>query len=141
MRTNLSTSSVLDSHIGGGFSNILTRVPIKVQSGEIINIDPVNGDVHKLLLKLKTITNIAIRLTNQKNETINLNGLDFDVSLKLEFIEDKELKEPRNVREVLWEQSQKFKDQQALMEEEKDTAPTASTEKTKRKKKVKKEIK
>ena len=153
MRTNLSTSSVLDSHIGGGFSNILTRVPIKVQSGEIINIDPVNGDVHKLLLKLKTITNIAIRLTNQKNETINLNGLDFDVSLKLEFIEDKELKEPRNVREVLWEQSQKFKDQQALMEEEKDTASTAPlkridhpkgglpTEKTKRKKKVKKEIK
>ena len=30
MRTNLSTPSVLDSHIGGGFSNILTRVPIKV---------------------------------------------------------------------------------------------------------------
>tara|TARA_R110000765_G_scaffold328188_1_gene419209 strand:+ start:4130 stop:5272 length:1143 start_codon:yes stop_codon:yes gene_type:complete len=109
MRTNLSTTSVLDSHIGGGFSNILTRVPIKVQSGQIINIDPVNGDVHKLLLKLKTITNISIRLTNQKNETINLNGLDFDVSLKLEFVEDKELKEPRNVREVLWEQSQKYK--------------------------------
>ena len=26
IRTNLSTTSVLDSHIGGGFSNILTRV-------------------------------------------------------------------------------------------------------------------
>ena len=118
MRTNLSTTSILDSHIGGGFSNILTRVPIKVQPGEILNIDPVNGDVHKLLLKLKTITNISIRLTNQKNETIDLNGLDFDVSLKLEFVEDHELKQPPNVRQVLFEQSQKYKDEQALAEEE-----------------------
>ena len=117
MRTNLSTTSILDSHIGGGFSNILTRVPIKVQPGEILNIDPVNGDVHKLLLKLKTITNISIRLTNQKNETIDLNGLDFDVSLKLEFVEDHELKQPPNVRQVLFEQSQKYKDEQALAEE------------------------
>ena len=75
-------------------------------------MEPVNGDVHKLLLKLKTITNISIRLTNQKNETINLNGLDFDVSLKLEFVEDQELKEPPNPREVLYQQSQKFKDSQ-----------------------------
>ena len=119
MRTNLSTTSILDSHIGGGFSNILTRVPIKVQPGQILNIDPVNGNVHKLLLKLKTITNISIRLTNQKNETIDLNGLDFDVSLKLEFIEDRQLKEPPNVREVLYQESQKFSDEQALAEEKK----------------------
>ncbi len=116
MRTNLSTTSVLDSHLGGGFSNILTRVPIKVDAGQIINIDPVNGEVHRLLLKLKAITNIAIRLTNQKNETINLNGLDFDVSLKLEFIEDKQLRQPRNVRQVLYEESQKYQDRQALAE-------------------------
>ena len=120
MRTNLSTSSILDSHIGGGFSNILTRVPIKSEPGGIINIDPVNGDVHKLLLKLKAITNIAIRLTNQKNETINLNGLDFDVSLKLEFIEDSNLKEPPNVRETLYQQSQKYAEQQALQIEEQE---------------------
>lgn len=113
MRTNLSTTSVLDSNIGGGFSNILCRVPINAEPGQIINIEPVNGDVHKLLLKLKAITNISIRLTNQKNETIDLNGLDFDVSLKLEFIEDRQLKEPPNPRQVLYEQSQKFKDAQA----------------------------
>lgn len=121
MRTNLSTTSVLDSNIGGGFSNILCRVPINAEPGQVINIEPVNGDVHKLLLKLKTITNISIRLTNQKNETIDLNGLDFDVSLKLEFIEDRELKEPPNVRQVLYEQSQKFKDAQALQIEEDQT--------------------
>ena len=135
MRTNLSTTSILDSHIGGGFSNILTRVPIKVQPGQILNIDPVNGDVHKLLLKLKTITNISIRLTNQKNETIDLNGLDFDVSLKLEFIEDRQLKEPPNVREVLYQQSQKFSDEQALLEEQQRHQGQGKTGKLKEKKK------
>lgn len=91
LRTNLSTTSVLDSHIGGGFSNILTRVPINAEPGGIIKIEPTNGDVHKLLLKVKSITDIAITLTNQKNQVINLNGLTFDISLKLEFIADKEL--------------------------------------------------
>jgi len=90
-RTNLSTTSILDSHIGGGFSNILTRVPINADPGGIITIRPVDGDVHKLLLKVKSITDIAITLTNQVNQVINLNGLTFDISLKLEFIADKEL--------------------------------------------------
>jgi hypothetical protein len=127
MRTNLSTTSILDSHIGGGFSNILCRIPINAGPGGIINIEPVNGDVHKLLLKLKTITNISIRLTNQKNETINLNGLDFDVSLKLEFIEDNKLTEPPNAREVLYQQSQKFKDSQASIQETKTKTKTKKT--------------
>ena len=136
MRTNLSTTSVLDSHIGGGFSNILTRVPIKVLPGQIINIDPVNGDVHKLLLKLKAITNVSIRLTNQKNETIDLNGLDFDVSLKLEFIEDNELKPPENVRETLYQESVKYQDRVALEEEE---AAKAQRLKARKKPKTKKD--
>ena len=98
LRTNLSTTSVLDSHIGGGFSNILTRVPINAEPGGIIKIEPTNGDVHKLLLKVKSITDIAITLTNQKNQVINLNGLTFDISLKLEFIADKELEPEPNRR-------------------------------------------
>ena len=98
LRTNLSTTSVLDSHIGGGFSNILTRVPINAEPGGIIKIEPTNGDVHKLLLKVKSITDIAITLTNQKNQVINLNGLTFDISLKLEFIADKELQPEPNRR-------------------------------------------
>ena len=98
IRTNLSTSSVLDSHIGGGFSNILTRVPINAEPGEIITIRPRDGDVHKLLLKVKAITTVSIQLTNQKNQVINLNGLTFDISLKLEFIETKRLKDAPNLR-------------------------------------------
>jgi hypothetical protein len=88
----------LDSHIGGGFSNILTRVPINAEPGGIITIKPTDGDVHKLLLKVKSITDIAITLTNQVNQVINLNGLTFDISLKLEFIADKELEPEPNRR-------------------------------------------
>lgn len=98
IRTNLSTTSVLDSHIGGGFSNILTRVPINADPGGIITIKPTDGDIHKLLLKVKAITDIAITLTNQVNQVINLNGLTFDISLKLEFIADKELAPAPNRR-------------------------------------------
>ena len=131
MRTNLSTTSILDSHIGGGFSNILTRVPINAEPGQVINIQPVNGDVHKLLLKLKTITNVSIRLTNQKNETINLNGLDFDVSLKLEFIEDAVLAEPPDPRQQLFQQALKLKN-------ERDEQLRKESEKLKQKNKQKK---
>ena len=98
LRTNLSTTSVLDSHIGGGFSDILTRVPINTEPGGIITIKPIDGDVHKLLLKVKAITEISITLTNQENQVINLNGLNFDISLKLEFIEDKDLPPPPDRR-------------------------------------------
>ena len=101
IRTNLSTSSVLDSHIGGGFSNILCRVPINAEPGGIITIEPKNGTRHQLLLKLKNITSISLRLTNQTNTTINLNGLDFDISLKLDFIESKFLKEPPTLRQLI----------------------------------------
>lgn len=110
VRTNLSTSSVLDSHIGGGFSNILTRIPINTEPGGIINVRPSDGHIHKLLLKVKAITSISIRLTNQKNTTINLNGLNFDISLKLDFIENKSLKIPKSGREIVVDAQQKAKE-------------------------------
>ena len=98
IRTNLSTTSVLDSHIGGGFSNILTRVAINAEPGGVINVRPADGDVHKLLLKVKAITEISMQLTNQQNQVINLNGLTFDISLKLEFILTEELPNAPNRR-------------------------------------------
>ena len=110
IRTNLSTSSVLDSHIGGGFSNILCRVPINAEPGGIITIEPKNGTRHQLLLKLKNITSISLRLTNQTNTTINLNGLDFDISLKLDFIESKFLKEPPTLRQLIDEDNKVVED-------------------------------
>ena len=101
IRTNLTSTSVMDSFIGGGFSNILARVPINADPGGTIAITPANGDVHKLLLKLKAFTSIHVRLTNHRNETIDLNGLNFDIALKLDFIENQSLVMPDNIRELL----------------------------------------
>ena len=101
LRTNLSTNSVLDSNVGGGFSNILARIPINDESGGTIRVEPANGSIHKLLLKLRTITNVSVRLTTQRNTTIDLNGLDFDFSLKMDFINERELKGLRpSIREL-----------------------------------------
>lgn len=98
IRTNLTTSSVLDSSVGGGFSSILARVPIEVGSGGIITISPSDGSIHKLLLKIREISVISVRLTDQKNRVIDLNGLDWDLSLQFDFIEKIELKVPKDKR-------------------------------------------
>ena len=103
LRTNLSTNSVLDSHIGGGFSNILARIPINTVSGGTIKVEPMNGAIHKLLIKSKTITNVSLRLTNQENKDIDLNGLNFDVSLMMNFIHQRDLPNQPEFRDV-WDE-------------------------------------
>ena len=110
IRTNLTTSSVLDSSVGGGFSSILARVPIEVGSGGIITISPSDGSVHKLIIKVREITIIGVRLTDQRNRVIDLNGLDWDVSLQFDFIENPELKIPMDKRfEIDLKKYEKFK--------------------------------
>jgi len=106
LRSNLTTNSILDSFVGGGFSNIMCRIPINVSPGQVINVRAADGDVHKLLLKVKEFTSIHLRLTNQRNQPINLNGLNFDVALKLDFIENQRLAMPENIRQLV-EVSQK----------------------------------
>ena len=101
LRSNLTTSSILDSFVGGGFSNIMSRIPINAEAGGIISLSATDGDVHKLLIKVKDITAIHLRLTNQRNQAIDLNGLNFDVAIKLDFIENQRLAEPENIREIL----------------------------------------
>jgi len=110
IRTNLTTSSVLDSSVGGGFSSILARVPIEVNSGGIITISPSDGSVHKLIIKVREITIIGVRLTDQRNRLIDLNGLDWDVSFQFDFIENPELKVPMDKRlEIELRKYEKFK--------------------------------
>ena len=116
VRTNLSTTSVLDSSVGGGFSSILARVPIDVDSGGIITIKPADGAVHKLIIKVREITIIGVRLTDQRNRVIDLNGLDWDISLQFDFIENPELRVPMDKRmEIDLKKYEKYKtDKEAL---------------------------
>ena len=143
LRTNLSTNSVLDSHIGGGFSNILARIPVNAFSGDTIRIEPMNGKVHKLLVKAKSITNISLRLTNQRNVDVDLNGLNFDVSLMMDFIHQKEFPTLPEFREI-WDEGsikQEIKEVPILKNPRSDRLPSRPDEKTKTKKTKKKEKK
>ena len=110
IRTNLTTSSILDSSVGGGFSSILARVPIDVVSGGIITISPSDGSIHKLRIKVREITIIGVRLTDQRNRLIDLNGLDWDVSFQFDFIENPELRVPMDKRtEIELRKYEKYK--------------------------------
>lgn len=122
IRTNLSSQSVLDSFIGGGFSNIFCRVPLNDEPGGTLRIEPRNGDIHKLLLKTKTITSVSITLTNQRNRIIDLNGLNFDISIKLDFVAVRDLPPPPNLRREIDEKLAK-RDLQEQQEQHPDPDP------------------
>ena len=117
LRTNLTQHSVLDSAVGGGFSSILARVPIDVESGGVITVAPINGSIHKLMLKVREITFIQIRLTDQKNRLLDLNGLDWDISVQFDFIETPALRIPKDKRLQIQERLYKdFKDNETKTE-------------------------
>lgn len=120
IRTNLTTSSILDSSVGGGFSSILARVPIEVGSGGIITVSPSDGSVHKLIIKVREITIIGVRLTDQRNRLIDLNGLDWDVSFQFDFIENPELRIPIDKRlEIELKKYEKFKTEKEALNKKK----------------------
>ena len=84
IRTNLVSSGTLDSQ-NGTFSNILARIPIKVQSGGIIFSEPSNN-THKSLVDLSVIGTLTIRLTDERNRILDLNGLHFQLGIQIDFI-------------------------------------------------------
>jgi hypothetical protein len=98
VRTNLSSHSVQDSGTGGAFSSILAKIPVQGERGSIITLDPTDGAVHQLLLKVKVIDAIFIRLTDRQNRFIDLNGLDWNIALQLDFIETPKLEIPIDKR-------------------------------------------
>jgi len=130
VRSNLTTSSVLDSAVGGGFSSILARIPIDVDSGGVITISPSDGSVHKLYIKVKDITIIGLRLTDQRNRLIDLNGLDWDISLQFDFVEPDDLKVPVDKRvELEQKKYEKWKEQKDNQKDKKKRKPKSPEKK------------
>jgi len=84
IRTNLVSSGTLDSQ-NGTFSNILARIPIKVQSGGIIFAES-EHNTHKSLVDLNNIGILTIRLTDERNRLLDLNGLHFQIAVQIDFI-------------------------------------------------------
>ena len=84
IRTNLVSDGTLDSQ-NGTFSNILSRMPINVQSGGIIFATP-NNAVHKSKVDLRSISILTIRLTDERNRVLDLNGLHFQIAIGIDFV-------------------------------------------------------
>lgn len=84
IRTNLVQSGTLDSQ-NGTFSNILARLPINVNSGGLIFAQPVNA-THKSIVDLRTIGILTIRLTDERNRILDLNGLHFQIAISVDFV-------------------------------------------------------
>ena len=88
LHTNLTSNSVIDSKIGCRYSDILARIPVSnVEFGDIVEILPSDGAEHKVILKVREITQMRISLRDLDNELIDLNGLDWNLSLRFDFIE------------------------------------------------------
>lgn len=83
IRTNLVSNSTLDSQ-NGTFSNILSRIPINVQSGGLI-FQVASNSTHKALVDMNYLNNITIRLTDERNRILDLNGLHFQIAVSVDF--------------------------------------------------------
>ena len=101
IKSNLTQHSVLNSKHGGRFSSILARIPNDVGNGETLEVLPRDGTTHKLFLKVREIDRIFIRLTDVNNRLLDLNGLDWNLSLQYDFIEIPEINHhPPNLRQI-----------------------------------------
>ena len=90
VRQNLATKGTLDTE-EGTFTNILARIPITTNAGGIIFYTP-SSNQHETMISVPMIQTLGIRLTDDKHRSIDLNGLHFQLSLKISFIHKEALR-------------------------------------------------
>ena len=96
IRQNIATKGSMDNE-NGTFSNILARIPITTNAGGVIFHKP-NEATHHNLVGTNAIDNIGVKLTDDRNRAIDLNGLDWHVAILISFVENKPLQEEYIVR-------------------------------------------
>jgi hypothetical protein len=92
IRQNIATKGTLDNE-EGTFSNILARLPITTNAGGIIFFTPASHD-HETMVSVPVIQTIGIKLTDDRNRSIDLNGLHWQMSMKISYIHKEVLREP-----------------------------------------------
>ena len=92
IRQNIATKGTLDNE-DGTFSNILARLPITTNAGGIIFFTPASHD-HETMVSVPVIQTIGVKLTDDRNRAIDLNGLHWQMSLKIAYIHKEDLREP-----------------------------------------------
>lgn len=81
IHSNLLTYS-LDSR-SGGLSNILCRVPIDTDRNGLLHFNP--QESYKTILRNKVIDYISIKLEDDEERSIDFNGLDWAITLQIDY--------------------------------------------------------
>jgi len=90
IRTSLTSTGQLDSS-SGGFTSILGRIPIETNFGSVLFFNPTNS-THQIKLNNDLIQSLIIKITDDNGRIINLNGLNFTISLEFTKLKKKEIK-------------------------------------------------
>jgi len=98
VRSNLVANGTLDSQ-NGVLSNILARLPLNVQSGGILFFEPRDA-IHKNIVDVRSINAITIRLTDERNRILDLNGLHFQICISIDFVYGRRPDNPSTGRSV-----------------------------------------
>ena len=110
IRTDLPTLSVYDS-ISGKASDILAKVTLNTNPGGIIFHDP-RDTKHESLLRSSAINGVKIKLTDERDRLLSLNGLHFQVGLLFRFVSLKRADPLIDMRRLLAQQQQQQQQQQ-----------------------------
>lgn len=84
IRTNLVSKGCIDSQTQS-FSTILGTIPIDVNFGGVIFFRPADA-IHKVVIQQRVIKTIIIRLTDDRDRLLDLNGLSFNITLLIDHI-------------------------------------------------------
>ncbi len=87
VRTNLATKSVMESQTGG-VSDILAKIDINTDPGGVITLDP-NQVSHEALIHTAGVKHIEVRITDERNRLLDLNGLHSQIGLRFRFVTTK----------------------------------------------------
>lgn len=81
IRTNITFSNVMSSRLKT-YTDILAKVNINSPPNGIITYQAMGND-HMSSIPTRNITSIGVKLTDSDNNLINLNGLNWDLSLRI----------------------------------------------------------
>jgi hypothetical protein len=109
IRTDLPTLSVYDS-ISGRASDILAKVTLNTNPGGIIFHDP-RDTKHESLLRSSVINGLKVKLTDERDRLLSLNGLHFQVGLLFRFVSLKRQDPLVDLRRMLAQQQQQQQQQ------------------------------
>ena len=84
IRTNLATRSVMESQTGG-VSDILAKIDINTDPGGVITLEPQQVS-HEALIHTAGVKSVEIRITDERNRLLNLNGLHSQIGLRFRFV-------------------------------------------------------